>query len=134
MRINVERSVVGRPSSLLSSFQTPKGQFEKRAGRTAARNLVDPLSLHFFAFSAVGRLNNDCGVGGGGKSTQSATFRERVMVMMSMMAAGEPLEGEIEKKEGGRKEDPPVVGKVVTLSPALSLSLSDSLVFHSAFN
>ena len=34
-------------------------------------------------------MNNDCGGDGGGaeKSTQSATFRERVMVMMSMMAA-----------------------------------------------
>ena len=51
------------------------------------------------------------------------------MVMMSMMAAGEPLEGEIEKKEGG--------GKTLQSSERslLSwLSLSDSLVFHSAFN
>ena len=48
-------------------------------------------------------MNNDCGGDGGAeKSTQSATFRERVMVMMSMMAAeGEPLKGAL-RGEGGR--------------------------------
>ena len=121
----------GRSTPLLSSFPRSKPQKgclkKSRESRSSQSRLT--LSLHFFAFSAVGRLNNDCGVGGGGESTQSATFRERVMVMMSMMAAGEPLEGEIEKKEGG--------GKTLQSSERslLSwLSLSDSLVFHSAFN
>ena len=43
--------------------------------------------------------NDDCGGGGGGeKSTQSATFWERVMVMMSMMAdVSREREGESEE-------------------------------------
>ena len=55
------------------------------------------------------------------------------MVMMSMMAAGEPLEGEIEKKEGGGKISE-CERSFLTLSLSVSLSWSDSLVFHSAFN
>ena len=62
-------------------------------------------------------MNNDCGVGGG-KSTQPATFGERVMVMMSMMAAARRANLSREKlkkrKEEGRKTLQSV-GKVVTL-------------------
>ena len=109
----------GRPrpgTPLLFSFQTPKVQFEKKRGRRKDRSsqsrLIGPLSLspspfppsscsflRLFASSAVGwRIEQR--PRGREKSTQSATtFEERVMVMMSMMAASEPLEG----VTGGKK-------------------------------